>query len=248
MHFESITQYDEKYKGIEGYSSGRNACGIFSLLVAETFIKGTQITVHNYEKILDSAVQIVTRQNIKGMQSFNELMLQQHSYKSDDLTFATADLLASDPENYRFFFPQDKDKYATILLKNSTFFAICSDTKNNYYGVFDCHQLEQYTFNSYPEMIAHLNQRYNMDEIMIIDGVALHEFSSIEGLVIDKTMKCVFDTNLHSLDNKVNSSVDEPKPYVERYRSPSPVSPDIFRSAHQFVQPKNVQQYDFNFS
>jgi hypothetical protein len=256
MHFESITQYDEKYKGVEGYSSRRNACGIYSLLIAETFVNGQEITVANYESILDSAVQLITKQNIQGMQGFDELLLQQKTFSGGDISFATADLLAEDPSNYQLFFPHDKERYATILLKNSTFFVICVDTQKNHFTVRDCHQQHQYDFESYETLIAHLNQRYNMDELMIIDGVPLHEFSSIEGIIVDKSMNCVFDTEFKSFNAKkeaaqcpVKEDNDESERVPTTCRSVSPSDDtDIFNTVHQFVSPKKQQKYNFNFA
>lgn len=193
--FTSITQYDAKYKDVPNYNKSRNACGVFALIVADFFLKGGDINKETYEKIIDEAVNIMTKQKVEGLISFAELLSVQKVYKEKDLSVSTADLLATEPTMFEHLIPKGK-RYASVMLKNSKFFTVCVDTEKNSYSVYDCHMIDQYTLDSWEKLKDHLRKYYDMDEILVVDGLPIHEFSTVEAVVMEEKPGLVFDYNL----------------------------------------------------
>ena len=61
-----------------------------------------------------------------------------------------------------------------------------SESAPTIYSVRDCHEMDQYDFDSFDKLKLHLSNIYQFDSDINLDGYKVPEFSNIEFLVTDK--------------------------------------------------------------
>jgi hypothetical protein len=175
-HFESKTQYDDKYGGIN-----HNVCSLFALISAHNFMKNSNISKEQYVNNLDDAVHNFTDFGLEGEMDFKSV-LALSDLNIDNIGCTTVELIKSKELGYDKIIPNDDIPYALIFLKNSKYFVVTFN--GNKYSIRDCHEICQYDFDSKNDLIGHLNKIYQFDRQIDLDGFVVAEFSNIEYLHI----------------------------------------------------------------
>jgi hypothetical protein len=189
-NFESITQFDKSFdnlfenKNLKGY-----ACGIFSLLTANSYLNNILITKDVHENNIRKAVKICSENKIFYGMSFDELLSTTNLYP-ENINSTSVELIINDVIGYNHMF-NIKDKCAVIFLKNEKFFVVICD-KNKYY-LRDCHESKQYNFDSLEELIQRLNTAYQFDNQIDLIVDEYTNYSSIEFIKITENFNFMFN-------------------------------------------------------
>lgn len=197
-YFTSRTQYDQCYKELGAFSRDRSACPFFSLITAFNFLSKKEASKESYEKALDLAITNYILNDIKGHMSFDQLLtfsnINQSKIEATSVELIQQNILGFDS----MFKPDDyKKPYCVIFLKNSKFFTVLIDAKNLFH-IRDCHELNQYTFDTKAALIEHINQVYQFNQEINLDGYVIAEFSNVEFLIIDEQFKINLETDIVS--------------------------------------------------
>jgi hypothetical protein len=189
-NFESITQFDKSFdnlfenKNLKGY-----ACGIFSLLTANSYLNNIPITKDVHENNIRKAVKICSENKIFYGMNFDEL-LSSTNLNSQDVNSTSVELIIHNVIGYNHIF-DIKDKCAVIFLKNEKFFVVICD-KNKYY-LRDCHESIQYDFDSLEELVQKLNIAYQFNNQIDIIVDEYTNYSSIEFIKITQNFIFAFN-------------------------------------------------------
>jgi hypothetical protein len=195
MHFNSRTQYDSKYSNMGSFGSSCSACSLFALTVSKLFMDDTIINSEtDYNNMLDTIIKNTVKLNINSFLSFDEL-LNRFVKKTDHLTNnkieGTSHYILNDIGPAPFFKLDHLAKYAIIFLKNSKFFVVTVD--NNKYSIYDCHEICQYTYSNFNDLMGHLNLIYQFNKEVVVGGLTIPEFNNIEYLIIDDSFELKID-------------------------------------------------------
>jgi hypothetical protein len=188
--FQTITQFinteDEEYNS-KKYN--KNACHFFALKTAKEFFKKKDLSKTGHEANIYFAINMNKLYQNHDMY-FDEI-IKFTNLKSSDICAATTELIESGDYPLDVIFPDTNKSYCLIILKNSKFFNVLHyDGK---YFVRDCHEPFQYNFDSKNKMINHLNEIYQFNKSIVVDGYAIPEFSSIEYIFIDNNFEFKLD-------------------------------------------------------
>jgi hypothetical protein len=188
--FQTITQFinteDEEYNN-KKYN--KNACHFFALKTAKEFFKKKDLSKTGHEANIYFAINMNKLYQNHDMY-FDEI-IKFTNLKSNDICAATTELIESGDYPLDIIFPDTNKSYCIIILKNSKFFNVLHyDGK---YFIRDCHEPFQYNFDSKNKMINHLNETYQFNKSIVVDGYAIPEFSSIEYIFIDKDFEFKLD-------------------------------------------------------
>ncbi len=192
LAFSTYNQFDAKFKESKVFAKNRSACPIFSLLTVHNFMKNGDISKEQHEKNLNDAVSNYQKKSLPKYMSFDELMQFFDGTYSDKNVIGTTPELINQFGYDSFLKPSDyKENYCTLVLKNSNFLTILvkntPDTPvTKLYCIRDCHEKEQYNFNSQDDLKKHLREKYQFEELTVVDGVLIEEFGNIESLMMDK--------------------------------------------------------------
>ncbi len=191
-----ITQYDKSFDHlfVNGARKGM-ACSYFSIFTAWRYMKKYEPTLNVHIDNVTNAVNVSRDLFTSTGISFNELLENYTSLKSNDIAGCTTELIASKEVKYTDIFPESDKKYAMIFLKNEKYIVVLVN-KNNYY-VRDCHETKQCNFTSLDSLAQHLETIYQFATSINIDGIHYYEYSSIEYLKVDDE----FDTFLSGMLN-----------------------------------------------
>jgi len=190
--FFSSTQFSQKFSQIGDFNRERSACSIFSLLTAYHYlgdhVYNTWTSSEVYENILTESINMYTnlRENLPQYLSFEELLQLSGELSKIEPGITSSELVQAEVLGYNAFFPEDKDKYCTIFLKDSNFFLVLNDKIHQMYLIRDCHREYQYNFNNLDDLQRHLNKEYRMNCPTVVDGYPIPEFNNIEFITIDK--------------------------------------------------------------
>ncbi len=178
--FQSITQYINSEQNNASYN--KNACHFFALKTAYEFMKKKEGSKTTHESNIYFAVNLNKLYQNQDMY-FDEI-IKFTSLKPNDVCATSTELIETGQYSLELLFPDNNTSYATIILKNAKYFVILHH--DGKYYVRDCHEPFQYEFLTRYDMINHLNKTYQLMESIIVDGLAIPEFSSIEYIIIDK--------------------------------------------------------------
>lgn len=197
--FKTFNQFDDRFKGMSGFQNQRNACPIFALLTAYYFMKDAETTQSRHENILETAVNIVIEHNeLPKFMNFYEIIQFYDGYHDNQVKATTPEMINQigyinfdDEDASMFRFPGFPMNYAVVILKNSNFFVVLVKFtgEGNSYHVRDCHEKEQHNFENFETLVEHLNRTYQLNELTVVDGVFLPEYSNIEYLRLDEPFK-----------------------------------------------------------
>ena len=219
--FESKTQYDKSYLGID---NNRSVCSIFSLLTAEQYLLDGNISKEKHDWNLDQAVQNYINFGIKGHLSFQELLdIYSKNYSDSDTGVTSLQLIKDNVISYQHIFGPHNNSYgerfAYIFLKSSKFFVVLFSPTIGAYHVRDCHSTIQYSFDSLPKLVKHLRQFYEFETEIVLtdpDGTkhTVGEFNNIEFLVLQST-KPVDSIFIYSSEGPLTQMAEDKKMEVE---------------------------------
>ena len=214
--FDSINQFDSKYKEMGNFGKQRSACSIFALLSSYMFMETGDVSSEQHLKNLDQAVGNFIDLKIYGSITFDKLLeFQNGAYKPNDVCATSVQLIEQNILGYEHIFKNEGEnftRYAIIFLKNYNFFVVLVSKNDNIvtYHVRNCHEKTQYKFFSLVGLIDHLNTIYQFNKELDLDGYKDSDFSNIEFLIIDKK----FDVKL----NKNRWIIQQPEK-VTHYKS-----------------------------
>ena len=189
--FNSINQFDSRYKQLGNFGKQRSACSLFSLLTVHSFMNNRNTTYEQHLENLDQAVGNFVDIKLGGSITFDRLLEFQATYKSNDIIGTSVQLIAENILGYGSMFKDESDNftsYAVIFLKNYNFFTVLVLKENNNvtYFVRNCHEKIQCEFSSMLDLTNYLNETYQFNKELNLDGYTDADFSNIEFLIIDK--------------------------------------------------------------
>lgn len=205
--FLTYNQFDNKFKEYKNFHKNRSACPMFALYSAYNFMINGNISKEQHESNIDQAVNSYQNTNLPKYMSFGELIqLFNDTYTDKNIEATTPEII--NEFGYGVFFKEldYKENYCTIILKNSNFFTIMVKNDNHkLYCIRDCHEKEQYNFTTLEQLKYHLRDKYQFEELTIVDGVLIEEYGNIEALVIDKKFNII--EFLPKSDNLIKNSI-----------------------------------------
>lgn len=190
MSFQTISQFDQKYKTLE-FKDKRNACSVFSLYTVYAFLNNNNISIEQYNHNLDEAVKNINKLGLPKFINFAELLNITTNYSDNNVKGTVVELISE--YGYDDILSSSKN-HGIIFLKNGNFVAILSNGQEYY--VRDCHETTQYNFSNKEDLINHLNIVYKFNQPTIVDGVHIEEFSNIEYAIFEKNI--IFKNNIFS--------------------------------------------------
>ena len=206
MTFNSITQYDKMFAEIaKGKFGGINFCPFFALITALKFLNkdNNNSDIHN-ENVIKAVLNHVT--NNKGQtMTFNDLIGNFTNIDKKNINATSVVLIKDNIIGYDHIFEKKNKPYCVIFLKNGKFFVVTvsSDLK---FSVHDCHEKIQVINLNFDEIKQYLNQTYQFDKEINLDGYKIEEFSNIEYLPIFEPFETKMNLNIeHELLVKYRS-------------------------------------------
>lgn len=195
--FQTITQFDDCFKGVAKFSSDRSACPFFCVLTAQNFLNNSILDKKQHEGAIYDAVSSYIVANPPKYLGFEELIRYVSVSGSNiEILATTPELVMTDVIGFNSFFPDLKVNYCTIFLKNSNFFCVLvkyGDGNGDVtYAVRDCHQDTQTDFNNFEALKEYLNNTYRFNVATVVDGVPIPEFDNIEFAVISEPICALF--------------------------------------------------------
>lgn len=194
--FGTFNQFDHRFQSIEGFNKDRNACPIFALYIAYHFLKDGITTKSRHENVLEAAVETVSQQHhMQTYPRFQDIIPYYGGYHDGQVKATTPELINQygyinfdDDEASIFKFPGYPANYAVVFLKNSNFIVVLVKfvEDKNVFCVRDCHEKEQYDFDNFEALTEYLNKTYQFNNLTIVDGVLLPEYSNIEYLKLEE--------------------------------------------------------------
>jgi hypothetical protein len=161
--FTTFNQFDERFKNIGTFGPDRTACPLFALITAKNFMDIGDISKKQHENNIYAAVTNYITKNVPKYMTFEELVsFTGGAFGDSDIGATTPELLTQHVVGYEHY------EHATKR-----------------FAVRDSHETDQWNFNSYEDMLSHLNKTYQFDQMTIAGGVLIPEFSNIEFLTVD---------------------------------------------------------------
>lgn len=207
-YFNCVTQYSKEFEEIiTDNMKDKNFCAFFSLITAKRFLIGEELNKFIHEGNIARAITSHILCNINKQMSFDEL-IRFTDLDAKNIIGTTTELVANDIIGYKNMFPETKEKYAVIFLKNGKFFVVLAE--NGKYYLRDCHESTQYNLLTLAQLNKYLNEIYQFDHTINIGGYCIEEYSNIEFIVIEKPFKTIFDHNItFPLINKLENIENE---------------------------------------
>ncbi|ARF09566.1 hypothetical protein Indivirus_1_189 [Indivirus ILV1] len=207
--FATFNQFDKRFNDFSKFGQDRTACPLFGILTCFNFMNTGNISQKQHEENIYSAVTNYMVNNIPKYMSFDELLL----YSTEDLSqlfvgATTPELITSGALSYEHIFKfGSNQRYCIVFLKNRNYISILCDNQETY-AVRDCHENVQRTFNNFQSLREYLDKTYQFEQMTIVDGVMIPEYSNIEYIVIDSPF------SLKNIDSQLfDHSIEEDKTY-----------------------------------
>lgn len=209
--FVTANQFDKKYK-VANFGGDCNACPVFALFTAKRFMENGSVSKEQHDKNLEAAIMnYVLNENSNELpkyMSFSELI----QFTGGD--FNDGQIGGLNPEiineyGYQICFkPLDiNENYGILFLKNSNYIVVlvkCNADGTKTFCVRDCHETDQYDFDSFDALSVHLSEKYQFNNLTIVDGVLIEEYGNIEYLLVDKPFNVILlDETLYDDEGKV---------------------------------------------
>ena len=192
--FNTFTQFDKRFKDFGKFDNDRSACPLFGIITCYNFMSTGLLTKKQHEQNIYASVMNYILHDVPKYMSFDELLL----FCTKDL--ANKEIGATSPElittgvlSYEHIFKFGSDQnYCVLFLKNRNYIPVlCSSSKSDSnevifrYSIRDCHENSQKNFNNFESLRQYLDKTYQFEQLTIVDGVTIAEFSNIEYIVID---------------------------------------------------------------
>ncbi len=222
--FTTYNQFDPKFK-LSEFGGECNACPVFALFTAKKFMDNGSVSQEQHEKNLEAAVMnYVVNEDTKELPkylSFNELL------QFTGGTFSDNNIGAATPEvvngfGYEMFFKPLEDQegnYCTVFLKNSNYIVVLVKVNadgSKLFCVRDCHEKDQFNYDSFDALTVHLSERYQFNQLTVVDGVLIEEYGNIEFLLMDKPFPIlILNLTLYDDEGKVEKDDDDMEMFID---------------------------------
>jgi hypothetical protein len=190
--FDSITQYNKKFDQLftnvnqKGY-----ACGFFSVLTANTYLKYGLFDLPTHENNIEEAIKYTVKKKIVGGVNFDNLLEMTTNLNKNNIMATSVELINAGVLSYPHIFDNSDnvEKYAIIFLKNEKYFVVMFDKTKNQYYLRDCHESSQYTYNSLDDLVKRLDEAYQFGTDIGLVGDEYIAYSSIEFIRITQNFQ-----------------------------------------------------------
>jgi hypothetical protein len=180
---DSITQYNKKFDQLftnvnqKGY-----ACGFFSILTANTYLKYGFFDLLTHENNIEEAIKYTAKKKIVGGVNFDNLLEMTTNLNKNNIMSTSIELINAGILSYQHIFDNsdNAEKYAIIFLKNEKYFVVMFDKIKDQYYLRDCHESSQYTYNSLNDLVKRLDVAYQFGTDIGLLGDEYIAYSSIE--------------------------------------------------------------------
>jgi hypothetical protein len=247
MSFTTFNQFDKRFDDFTKFGQDRTACPLFGIITCHNFMKNGQFSKKQHENNIYASVTNYMVNDIPKYMSFDELLLFSSNLNQNQVSATTPELITSNILGYEHIFklgdfPEDH-RYCILFLKNRNYIPIlcnfrapksADEAPETTYAIRDCHENTQRIFNDFALLRSFLDKTYQFEQMTIVDGVLIAEFSNIEFLVIEDpfTIKVV-DPDLF------DHTIEEDKEYTEYKEEPT-----IIVSQNNSI---DVPKFDFDY-
>lgn len=193
--FTTFNQFDKRFSEFEKFGGDRTACPLFGLLTCYHFMMTGDISQKQHENNIYASVTNYMTVDIPKYISFEDLLIYtNNSLQANDVNVTTPELITGGVISYEhiFRFGQGQN-YCVLFLKNRNFIAVLYkvDGSNETYSVRDCHENTQRNFDNFTDLQTFLNNTYQFEQMTIVDGVHIPEYSNIEFMTIEQPFELV---------------------------------------------------------
>ena len=249
--FSTYNQFDKKFEELGHFSNDRTACPLFALITAKNFMETGDISQQQHENNICAAVMNYITNNVPKYIAFDELLaFTDGTFSENDIMVTSPELLTQGIVGYDSIFKpaNHKQNYSVIFLKNRNFIVVMVKFvgENPIYALRDCHEKEQNNFENFQDLKLFMDKSYQFEQLTIVDGILIEEFSNIELLVIDKNFQVVsIDPTLY--DESAPSTSTSASSLVAEKSSPllSPTNLDLDFQIAQEMQFDTYDKLDF---
>lgn len=199
MSFKTFNQFDKRFDDFSKFGKDRTACPLFGIITCYNFMKNGITSQKQHEENLYASVTNYMTNDVPKYMSFDELLLYSLGKKNIsnyEVSATTPELITTGILSYEHIFKFDSDKrYCVLFLKNRNYLPILCDSGK--YNIRDCHENEQTGSMNFDELRKYLDKTYQFEQMTVVDGVMIPEYSNIEFLVIDHGFELInIDPNL----------------------------------------------------
>ena len=209
--FNSITQYDKIFHqlGPDAVNRGKNFCPFFSLITVQDFFLNKKLSKFVHDQNVVKAVLTHVNQAVYDQLYFTDLISLTDIDKS--IVATSVELIKENIIGYSEIFPKEDSSYAVIFLKNGKYFVVMAH--DNLFSIRDCHESTQYSSMNRDELIKHLNENYQFNHEIDLDGYKIEEYSNIEFARVHQRFKTSmnFDFSHPLLDKLTNNASSGPE-------------------------------------
>jgi hypothetical protein len=193
--FASFNQFDKRFQEFEKFGSDRTACPLFALITSYNFMQNGEISKQRHESNICASVTNYMTRDIPKYMLFEELIqMTNGNLKESDINATTPEMISQNIVGYEHIFKfGHPENYCLIVLKNRNYIVIMvkNTDENQSYSIRDCHENFQYDFNNFEECQNFLDKTYQFEQMTIVDGFPIPEFSNIEFITIDHKFELV---------------------------------------------------------
>ena len=222
MSFTTFNQFDKRFADFSKFGQDRTACPLFGIITCYNFMKNGILTQKQHENNLYASVTNYMVNSVPKYMTFDELLTFSSNLNQSQVGATTPELITAGILGYEHIFklgdfPED-NRYCILFLKNRNYIPVLCQFKapnEVIYAVRDCHENTQRTFNNFESVRAFLDKTYQFEQMTIVDGVLIAEFSNIEFLVIENPFELkVVDPDLF------DQTIEEDQEYKEEIKQP----------------------------
>lgn len=217
--FTTFNQFDKRFSELDKFGGDRTACPLFGLLTCYNFMLNGDISQKQHEQNIYAAVTNYISNKIPKYMSFDKLLeFTNNSLNVQDINATSPELITSGIISYEHMFKLGYyQNYCILFLKNRNYIAVLFKSypeseshTGEVYAVRDCHENTQRDFDNLEAVQKYLDNTYQFEQMTIVDGVQIPEFSNIEFITIDTPFELtVIDPNL------VDDTLDEEKNFKD---------------------------------
>ena len=223
--FTTFNQFDKRFSEFGKFGNDRTCCPLFGVLTCYNFMQNQNLSQKQHEQNIYSSITNYMINNIPKYLSFDELLEFSTQELNGNLVNATTpELITTGVLSYEHMFKPTNglvtdQTYCILFLKNRNYLPVLcqyiapkapDEAGQEIYAIRDCHEGTQRTFYDFPKLRQYLDKTYQFEQMTIVDGVMIPEFSNIELLVIDQPFE------LKNIDPELyDHTIDEDKTYKE---------------------------------
>lgn len=251
MSFTTFNQFDKRFDDFAKFGSDRTACPLFGILTCYNFMQNNNLSQKQHEQNIYSSVTNYMTHEIPKYLSFDELLeFCTKELHGESVGATTPELITTGVLSYEHIFKPTNglninQTYCILFLKNRNYLPIlcqyiapkaADESGKEIYAVRDCHEGTQRIFNDFQDLRQYLDKTYQFEQMTVVDGVMIPEFSNIEYLVISDQFE------LKNIDPELfDHTIEEDKNYKEDV-------PTIIQTILPNNSQNQLQHVDFDYN